>query len=216
MKKLILTKHIGQIISKGDKIVNEFEKSQAGYLYDANYDSDLIKLRAKCAELCFDYNSCRPSDTKNKAALLKELLGSMGKNTCVIAPFYADYGFNITVGDNFFANYNCTVLDAARVSFGNNVFIAPGCVFSTAGHPIDKEQRAQGLEIALPISVGDDVWIGANVTVLPGVTIGSGSVIGAGSVVNRDIPSGTVAAGNPCRVIRKITADDKNKYPIFK
>lgn len=102
------------------------------------------------------------------------------------------------------------------MTFGDNVFIAPDCVFSTAGHPLDVQQRNQGLEIALPITVGDNVWIGTQVSVLPGVTIGSNTVIGAGSVVNRDIPDGVVAAGNPCRVIRKITEEDKNKYPIWK
>ena len=106
-------------------------------------------------------------------------------------------------------------LDGARVTFGDNVFIAPNCVFSTAGHAIDSEQRNQGLEIALPITVGNSVWIGANVTVLPGVTIGNYVIIGAGSVVNRDIPDGVIAVGVPCKVIRKITEDDKNKYPIW-
>ena len=101
------------------------------------------------------------------------------------------------------------------MTFGDNVFIAPNCVFSTAGHAIDSEQRGRGLEIALPITVGDNVWIGANVTVLPGVTIGSNTLIGAGSVVNKDIPEGVIAVGNPCKVMRKITEEDKKKYPIF-
>ena len=103
----------------------------------------------------------------------------------------------------------------AKVTFGDNVFIAPNCVFSTSGHAIDSEQRGQGLEIALPITVGDDVWIGANVSVLPGVTIGSNTIIGAGSVVNKDIPDGVIAVGNPCKVMRKITEADKKKYPVF-
>ena len=101
-------------------------------------------------------------------------------------------------------NHNCTILDGAKVEFGDNVFIAPNCVFSTAGHAIDSEQRSRGLEIALPITVGDDVWIGANVSVLPGVTIGSNTIIGAGSVVNKDIPSNVVAVGNPCKVLKNI------------
>lgn len=107
-----------------------------------------------------------------------------------------------------------TILDGAKVTFGDNVFIAPNCVFSTAGHAIDSEQRNRGLEIALPITVGDSVWIGANVSVLPGVTIGSNTIIGAGSVVTKDIPDGVIAVGNPCKVIRKITEADKKKYPI--
>lgn len=133
----------------------------------------------------------------------------------VTAPFYCDYGTNISVGNNFYTNHNVTILDGARVTFGDNVFIAPDCVFSTAGHPLDAEQRNRGLEIALPITVGSNVWIGTHVSVLPGVTIGSNTVIGAGSVVNRDIPDGVVAVGNPCRVLRAITEDDKKKYPVL-
>ena len=133
----------------------------------------------------------------------------------VTAPFYCDYGINITLGENFYSNYNLILLDGAKITFGDNVFIAPNCVFTTAAHPIDTQQRNQGLEIALPITVGDNVWFGANVTVLPGVTIGSDTVIGAGSVVTKDIPSGVVAVGNPCRVLREITDADKNKYPVF-
>ncbi len=116
---------------------------------------------------------------------------------------------NISVGENFYTNHNVTILDGAKVSFGDNVFIAPDCVFSTAGHPLDTEQRNQGLEIALPITVDNNVWIGTHVSVLPGVTIGNDVVVGAGSVVNRDIPNGVGAAGNPSRVIRKITEEDK-------
>lgn len=195
--------------------MNEWDKAQAGYLYDANYEPELIAMREKCADLCYEFNMCKPSDTAQQQELLKKILGTIKGSITVTAPFYCDYGSNITVGDNFYTNHNVTILDGAPVTFGDNVFIAPGCVFSTAGHPIDVEQRNQGLEIALPITVGDNVWIGANVTVIPGVTIGSNTVIGAGSVVTRDIPDGVVAAGNPCRVIREVTEGDKNKYPIY-
>lgn len=195
--------------------MTEWEKAQAGYLYDANYNKELAEAREKCADLCYEFNNCKPSDTEKQKELLKKIIGEIKGNIGITAPFYCDYGFNISVGDNFYTNHNCTILDGAKVTFGDNVFIAPDCVFSTAGHPIDAVQRAKGLEIALPVTVGDNVWIGANVSVLPGVTIGSNTVIGAGSVVNKDIPSGVVAAGNPCRVIRKITEADKNKYPIY-
>lgn len=144
------------------------------------------------------------------------MLGEVRGSFVITAPFYCDYGSNISIGDNFYTNHNCTILDGAKVTFGDYVFIAPNCVFSTAGHAIDAQMRADGLEIALPITVGNRVWIGANVSVLPGVTIGDDTVIGAGSVVNKDIPGGVVAAGNPCRVIRKITEADKEKYPIWK
>lgn len=195
--------------------MTEWEKAQAGFLYDANYDSDLIDMRTKCADLCYEFNMCRPSDVTKQQEVLHKLFGQIKGNVVVTAPFYCDYGVNISVGENFYTNHNVTILDGAKVTFGDNVFIAPDCMFSTAGHPIDTEQRNLGLEIALPITVGDNVWIGTNVSVLPGVTIGSNVVIGAGSVVNRNIPDGVIAAGNPCRVIRKITEEDKKKYPIY-
>lgn len=195
--------------------MTEWEKSQTGYLYDANYDPDLIEMRAKCADLCYEFNLCKPSDIDKQLMILHQLLGKIKGNIVITAPFYCDYGINISVGENFYTNHNVTILDGAKVSFGDNVFIAPDCVFSTAGHPLDTEQRNQGLEIALPITVGNNVWIGTHVSVLPGVTIGNDVVIGAGSVVNRDIPDGVVAAGNPCRVIRKITEEDKKKYPVY-
>lgn len=196
--------------------MKEWEKAQKGYLYDANYDAEIVEARTRCADLCFEFNQCRPSDIKRQKELLTEILGHVGENPVITAPFYCDYGFNISIGKNFYTNHNVTILDGAKVVFGDNVFIAPNCVFSTAGHAIDSEQRNQGLEIAQPITVGDSVWIGANVSVLPGVTIGSNTIIGAGSVVTKDIPEGVIAVGNPCKVIRKITAADKEKYPIFK
>ena len=195
--------------------MTEWEKAQNGYLYDANYDKEIVEVRTRCADLCYEFNNCRPSDLEKQQELLEQILGSMVGNPVITAPFYCDYGFNISVGKNFYTNHNVTILDGAKVSFGDNVFIAPNCVFSTAGHAIDSEQRTKGLEIALPITVGNNVWIGTNVSVLPGVTIGKDTIIGAGSVVNKDIPEGVIAAGNPCRVIRKITDADKKKYPFF-
>lgn len=196
--------------------MTEWEKAQNGYLYDANYDKEIVEARTKCADLCFEFNNCRPSDTERQMNLLTQILGHIEGTPTITAPFYCDYGFNISVGKNFYTNHNVTILDGAKVTFGDNVFIAPNCVFSTAGHAIDSDQRIHGLEIALPITVGDNVWIGTNVSVLPGVTIGSNSIIGAGSVVNKDIPEGVIAVGNPCKVIRKVTEADKHKYPIFK
>jgi len=195
--------------------MTEWEKAQAGYLYDANYDKDIVEARTKCADLCFEFNNCRPSDKEKQNELLHSILGEIKENIVVTAPFFCDYGFNISVGENFYTNYNCTILDGAKVEFGDNVFIAPNCVFSTSGHAIDAEQRGKGLEVAFPIKVGNNVWFGANVCVLPGVTIGDNTIIGAGSIVNKDIPSDVIAVGNPCRVIRKITAADKEKYRKF-
>lgn len=185
-------------------MMTEKEKAAAGELYDANYDPQLLAERAACKELCFDYNQLRPSDTEGRERLLRRLLGGTGRHFTVESPFLCDYGYNIRLGENFYANVGLTILDGAPVTFGDNVFIGPCCGFHTAGHPLDVGQRNRGLEYARPITVGDNVWFGAQCCVLPGVTIGSGSVIGAGSVVTHDIPSGVLAAGNPCRVIRAI------------
>ena len=192
--------------------MTEKEKMSKQLLYDANYDLDLLKERIYAKEMCYDFNGLRPSEMDKQKEIIKKLFGSTKENLCIVAPFWCDYGYNIHIGENFFANHNVVILDCAKVTFGDNVFIAPNCVFSTAGHPLDVEQRNKGLEYAYPITVEDNVWIGASVTVLPNVTIGSGSVIAAGSVVNRDIPQGVIAAGNPCRVIREITEEDKKKY----
>lgn len=192
--------------------MTEKEKMKQGMLYDPGFDEDLAAERARCKDLCFDYNHLKPSQIEAQKAIIRELFGKTGQHFYITAPFWCDYGYNIEVGENFYTNHNCVILDGAKVTFGDSVFIAPNCIFSTAGHPLDAQQRDMGLEYAYPITVGDHVWFGASVTVLPGVTIGSNTVIGAGSVVNRDIPSGVVAVGNPCRVLRPITEEDKKKY----
>lgn len=191
--------------------MTEKDKMGRQMLYDANYDKELINDRIAAKELCFEYNSTRPSDGEKQKELLTRLLGKTQENFCITAPFWCDYGYNIEIGENFYANHNLVILDGAKVTFGNNVFIAPNCGFHTAGHPIDAERRNKGLEYAYPISVGNDVWIGAGVQVMPGVTIGSNVVIGGGSVVVKDIPDNSVAVGNPCKVIRPITEEDKGR-----
>ena len=173
---------------------SEKEKCRAGGLYDANHDRQLIEERLRCKRLCFEY----------REEMLRGLLGKTGKNFLIEQPFLCDYGYNIGIGENFYANVNCVILDEAAVTFGDNVFIGPNCAFYTAAHPLDTGDRRLGLEFARPISVGSDVWIGGNVVVLPGVTIGDGCVIGAGSVVTRDLPACCLAFGNPCRVIRRL------------
>ena len=144
--------------------------------------------------------------------MLSRILGNKGTNCTIVSPFYCDYGYNIEVGDNFFANYNFIVLDGNYVRIGDNVWIAPNVGIYAAGHPLDTEERINGLEYAFPVTIGDNVWIGGSVSIIGGVTIGKNSVIGAGSVVIRDIPEGVLAAGNPCRVIRKLTPEDREKY----
>ena len=183
---------------------SEKEKCRAGGLYDANHDRQLIEERLRCKRLCFEYNRLDPGLEERREEMLRGLLGKTGKNFLIEQPFLCDYGYNIGIGENFYANVNCVILDEAAVTFGDNVFIGPNCAFYTAAHPLDTGDRRLGLEFARPISVGSDVWIGGNVVVLPGVTIGDGCVIGAGSVVTRDIPAGFLAFGNPCRVIRRL------------
>lgn len=190
--------------------MTEKEKQQAGELYNGN-DPELVAERVTAKKLCAEYNAATYNDYQKKNRLLDRLLTFRGENTWIEANFFCDYGYNIFIGDNFYANHNLVILDCAEVKFGDNVFIGPNCGFYTAGHPIDAEQRNSGLEYAKPIKVGNDVWFGGNVCVMPGVTIGDNVVIGGGSVVVNDIPAGSVAVGNPCRVIRKITDVDKMK-----
>lgn len=189
--------------------MTEKEKAAAGMLYNpSEISNELLSAKIKCAE----YNRLMPDEVDKRRELIKKLLGKTGEKFWIEQSFYCDYGYNIEIGENFYSNHNLVILDGAKVTFGDNVFIAPNCGFYTAGHPLDYEIRNSGLEYALPIKVGSNVWIGGNVCVMPGVTIGDGTVIGAGSVVTKDIPSGVVAAGNPCKVIRKIEKGCKDKY----
>lgn len=184
--------------------MTEKEKMLCGELYNPSLDNTLQNEHNKAKDLCLLYNNLLSSETKEKQKILTELLGKKGKNINITAPFWCDYGSNIECGENFFSNFNLVILDCAKVVFGDNVFIAPNCGFYTAEHPLDASIRNSGLESARPIKIGNDVWIGAGTQVLPGVTIGNNVVIGAGSVVVKDIPSNSVAVGNPCKVIRKL------------
>lgn len=184
--------------------MTEKEKAHLGIFYNANFDSELIKERKQCKELCYKYNLLSPNNTLKKNEIIKHLFGKIGENFSINSPFYCDYGYNIEIGDNFYSNFNLIILDCAKVKIGNNVFIAPNCCITTAGHPLEIEKRNLGLEYAFPVTIKNNVWIGANVTILPNVTIGENSVIGAGSVVNKDIPDNVVAAGVPCKIIKKL------------
>lgn len=190
----------------------EKEKAAEGLLYNANYDETLQAEMKATRGIIFEYNNLSPLQDEEREKILASLLGKKGKNVTIISPFYCDYGYNIEVGDNFFANTNFVVLDGAKVKIGNNVFIAPNVGIYTAGHPLDAEQRNEGLEYAFPVTIEDDVWIGGYVCIMPGVTIGKGTVVGAGSVVTKDLPANSLAVGNPCRVLREITEADRNKY----
>lgn len=184
--------------------MNEKEKMLNQKLYNAN-DIQLCEDRKNAKNICYKYNNLPPCDEKAQKQLITDLFGRVGEEFCILPYFWCDYGYNIEIGDNFFANHNTVILDCGKVKFGNNVFIAPNCGFYTAEHPIDAKMRNTGMEYARPITVGNNVWIGGGVQVMPGVTIGDNVVIGGGSVVTRDIPCDCVAVGNPCRVIRKIT-----------
>ena len=189
--------------------MTEKEKMANKMLYDANYDKELLRDRLEAKDRCYEYNQLKPSNIEEQEKIMKKLLGKTKGNFTIVAPFWCDYGYNIEIGENFFANHNTVILDGGKVKFGDNVFVAPNCGFHTAGHPIDAERRNKGLEYAYPITVGNNVWIGAGVQVMPNVTIGDNVVIGGGSVVVKDIPSNSVAVGNPCKVIRAITEEDK-------
>jgi acetyltransferase-like isoleucine patch superfamily enzyme len=192
--------------------MNEMEKAAAGLLYDTNNDLELIRQRQKAKALLYEYNHLSPQDDEDQRRLLQTLLGKTGEKFIIEAPFHCDYGYNIELGENFYANVNLVILDCARVTLGSNVFIGPNVGLYTAGHPLDVERRNQGLEYALPIIIGDNVWIGGGVTILPGVTVGEGSVIGAGSVVTKSVPANVVAVGNPCHIVREIGEADRQAF----
>lgn len=177
--------------------------------YNPAYEQEIAKAKDKC----FKYNQISPNDKDAQQDILRQMLGKMGENTIITPPFWCDYGYSISVGDNFFSNHNMIIQDGGGVTFGDNVFIAPNCCFTTAEHAIDPEMRKAGVEIAKPIVVGNNVWIGANCTILAGVEIGDNTIVGAGSVVTKSLPSNVVAVGVPCRVMREIDENDKTSYP---
>ena len=177
------------------------EKMLAGEMYNAE-DPILVAERIHAKELCYDFNMLRPSEREKRKDIIKQLFKQTGKEFLIESQFYCDYGYNITIGDNFYSNHNLVLLDVCEITFGNNVFIGPNCGFYTAGHPINVEMRNNGDEFGKKITIGNNVWIGGNVCVLPGVTIGNNVTIGAGSVVTRDIPSNVTAFGVPCKVYK--------------
>ena len=189
--------------------MNNIERRDKGMAYIS--DDSVMEQQKRARILTQKLNTMDRSDFKGLGDVVKELLGQ-SEGAWINPPFYCDYGFNIEVGKNFFANYNCTMLDVAKITIGENCFMASNVAIYTAGHPIHPDSRNSMYEYGIPVTIGDNVWIGGNTVICPGVTIGSNCVVGAGSVVTKDIPEWSVAAGNPCRVIRKITDEDKRYY----
>lgn len=191
--------------------MNQKERMLRGLPYKAWLDG-LSEERLACSKKIYEYNHLPPERWEERPALLKQLLGKTGEEITINEPFHCDYGYNIEVGENFFANYNFTVLDVGKVIIGDNAFIAPNVSIYTAGHPIHPLSRNSGYEYGLDIVIGDNVWLGGSVSIMPGVHIGSNVVIGGGSVVTRDIPDNVLAVGNPCRVVREITEEDRKYF----
>lgn len=183
--------------------MTEQEKAAAGLLYRP-LDPALLDRCRRAKQLCFRVNHLPSRWQRRRMALLRRLLGGLGEDAYFEPPVYFDYGYNTFIGDHFYSNHNLTILDSARITIGNHVWIGPNTGLYAPAHPLDAETRDAGLEWGKPITIGDHVWIGGSVCVLPGVTIGEGAVIGAGSVVSRDIPPYVVAVGNPCRPIHSI------------
>ena len=187
------------------------ERMLSGGLYSAA-DPELFRLRQEARRLTRLYNQTAEDQPEERRRLLEALLGGVGENAFLEPPFRCDYGGNITVGRDFYANYDCIILDVCPVTIGDRVLFGPRVGLYGAGHPLDPEVRAGGLANAGPITIGDDVWLGGGVVVLPGVTIGAGAVIAAGAMVTRDIPSGVLAAGVPCRVLRPLNERDRTYW----
>ncbi len=183
----------------------------AGLPYKAWLDG-LPEEHLDCQKKIYAFNSLPPGNPEQSIALLKDLLGKTGEHFWIEAPFHCDYGWNIEIGNHFFANYHCTILDVGKVTIGNNVQFAPNVSLYTAGHPLHPDSRNSGYEYGIPITIGNNVWIGGNVVILPGVHIGDNVVIGAGSVVSKNIPANKLAVGNPCRIVRDITEADRVYY----
>ena len=188
--------------------MTEKEKMLSGKYY-IHKDDELRAMSRRSRELVYEFNTSFWDESEKRKEIIKKLFGEIGKNFSILQTINCCYGSNIFIGDNFFSNYDCIFLDVNTITIGSNVLLGPRVNLFTAGHPIDKDVRNEHYEYGLPIKIGNDVWIGGGAIVLPGVNIGNNVVIGAGSVVTKDIPDNVVDVGNPCKVIRKISEQDK-------
>ncbi len=191
--------------------MTEWEKMQAGKAYN-DFDKDLFNRRVWAKKLFRAYNRTEDDEVERRNGIMRELFKSVGKNVWIEPDFRCEFGQNITIGNDVYINFGCVILDCGQVTIGNNTLIGPNVGIFSGNHTIDAEERAIGGLIPKPVKIGNRVWICGNVSIVPGASIGDDTVIGAGSVVTHDIPSGVIAAGNPCRVLRKITENDKVGY----
>lgn len=192
--------------------MSEWDKLHTGEIYFPG-DPDIFREQLLCQEKLYDYNLTRPSEFEKRASLLKEMFAQIGKGCYIEPPLHANFGGrHVHFGNMIYANYNLTLVDDTHIYVGDNTMFGPNVTLATAGHPIDPDLRGRGLQFNMPIRIGKNCWLGAGVIVMPGVTIGDNTVIGAGSVVTKDIPSGVVAVGNPCRVLREVGEHDREYY----
>ena len=192
--------------------MTNLEKMHATMLYDPA-DGDIVEEQTACLDRLYDFNHTRPTEQEKRKALMKEMFAEIGENCYIEPPFHANWGGkHVHFGKNVYANFGLTMVDDTHIYVGDYTLFAPNVVVATAGHPIDPELRARGLQYNAAVHIGKNCWIGAGALIMPGVTIGDNTVIGAGSVVTHDIPAGVVAVGNPCRVMREITERDREVY----
>jgi len=188
------------------------EQLHSGELYYPSGE-EIMEEQFRCLEKLYDFNQTRPTEQERRARLLKEMFAEIGENCYIEPPFHSNWGGrHCHFGKNVYANFNLTCVDDTHIYVGDYTMIGPNVTIATAGHPICPELREKGYQYNIPVHIGKNCWLGAGVIVLPGVTIGDNTVIGAGSIVTRDIPSGVVAVGNPCRVLREVNEHDYEYY----
>lgn len=192
--------------------MNDKDKLHSGELYFPG-DEEIMKEQMLCLEKLYDFNATRPTEFEKRSALLKEMFAEIGEGCYIEPPLHSNWGgHHVHFGKNVYANFNLTLVDDTHIYVGDNTMFGPNVTIATAGHPIDPELREKGLQYNAPVKIGRNCWIGAGAIILPGVTIGDNVVVGAGSVVTKDIPSGVVSVGNPCRVLREVGERDREFY----
>ena len=192
--------------------MTDYEKMHSGDIYNPS-DDTIFEEQIKCLDRLYDFNMTRPTEMEKREKMLKEMLAEIGENCYIEPPFHSNWGGkNVHLGKNIYFNFNATMVDDTHIYIGDYTMLGPNVVIATAGHPILPELRGKAVQYNMPVHIGRNCWLGAGVIVLPGVTIGDNTVIGAGSVVTKDIPSGVVAVGNPCKVLRPISEHDKEFY----